>query len=141
MPFGAFAGVHAVQHAAQQIVVVLVAIGLEIEILRHFGEPLVADMFDIFLHELIVFAPCDPGRAHRRLLGAGRDLMGVEVMQAKLIDQRLLDLLMQDEKAIGVDLAAAEIEEFRHMTVDIDRLAVDAVAGEIGNIVACGRVS
>ena len=62
--------------------------------------------------------------------------MGVEVMQAELIDQRLLDLLVQDEKAIGVDLAAAEFEELRHVTVDIDRLAVEAVAGEVGNIVA-----
>src|ERR1700692_4835400 len=62
--------------------------------------------------------------------------MGVEVVQAELVDQCLLDLLMQDEKAIGVDLAAAEFEELRHVTVDVDRLAVEAVAGEIGNIVA-----
>ena len=37
--------------------------------------------------------------------------MGMKVMQAELVDQRLLDLLVQDEIAIGVDLAAAEFEE------------------------------
>src|SRR5580698_6875750 len=138
--FRRLSGVRAVQHAAQQIVVVLVAIGFEIEIFRYFGEPLVTDVFDVFLHERVVFAPRDPGRAYRRLLGARGDLMGMKVMQAELIDQRLLDLLMQDEKAIGVDLAAAEFEELRHVTIDIDRLAVEAVAGEVGNIVAAVEI-
>ena len=31
------------QHAPQQVVIVLVAIGLEVEIFRHLGEALVAD--------------------------------------------------------------------------------------------------
>ena len=47
--FRSFPGVHTVQHAAQQIVVVLVAIGFEIGILRHFGEPHVADVLDVFI--------------------------------------------------------------------------------------------
>ena len=95
--------VDAGEHAPQQIVIVLVAIGLGIEIVRHFGQPLVADALDVFLHETVIVAPGDAGGAHRRLLGAGRDLMGVQIMQAELVDQRLLDLFVQDEKAVGLD--------------------------------------
>jgi len=57
------------QHALDQIVVVLVPIGLEVEIGRHLGQPLVADVLDIFLHEPVVVVPADAGGAHRRLLG------------------------------------------------------------------------
>ena len=64
---------------------------------------------DVFLHEAVVVAPGDAGRAHGRLLGARRDLMGMQVMQAELVDQRLLHLLMEDEEAVGVDGAARDI--------------------------------
>src|SRR5207249_12099027 len=36
----------------------------------------------------------------------------------ELIDQRLLHLLVQDEKAVGVDLAALVLEPFRHVAID-----------------------
>jgi hypothetical protein len=61
--------------------------------------------------------------------------MGVQVMQSELIDQRLLDFLVQDKKTIGVDRAPAELEVPRHMAVDVDGLAVEAVAREIGDVV------
>jgi hypothetical protein len=56
-------GVHTVKHAEKQIVVLFVAVGFEIEILRHLGQTLVANQFDIFLHETIVVAPGDAGGA------------------------------------------------------------------------------
>src|SRR6266542_4384311 len=68
-------------------------------------------------------------------LGAARDLVGMEIMQVQLIDQRLLDLLVQDEEGIGLDLAALIAKRFRHVPVDVDRLAIPAVAGEVRNIV------
>src|SRR5208282_946673 len=129
------AGASTGQHATQQIVIVLVAIGLQVEILRHFGEALVTDAFDVSLHESIVVVPRDAGRAYGCLLGTRGNLMGVKIVQPELVDQRLLNLLMQDEVAIGVDRAPVEFEGLRHMTVDIDRLAVQAVAREIGNVV------
>ena len=61
--------------------------------------------------------------------------MGVKVMQPELIDQRLFHLLVKNEKAVGVDRAPLEFERSRHMPVDVDGLAVLAVAGEIGNVV------
>jgi len=66
---------------------------------------------------------------------AGRNLMRMKIVQAELIDQRLLDFFMQDEKTVGLDAAAAIFEGARHVSVDIDGLAVQAVAGEIRNIV------
>ena len=98
-------------------------------------EPLIADLLDVLLHEAIVVAPADAGGADRRLLGPGGDLMSMQVMQVELIDQRLLDLLMQDEKAVGVDLAPAEFHRLGHVPIDIDRLSVLAVAGQIGDVV------
>jgi len=47
------------EHAAQQIVVVLVAVRLRIKILWELGEPLVADALDVLLHEPIVVVPVD----------------------------------------------------------------------------------
>jgi hypothetical protein len=63
------------QHTLYEVVVVLVTIGLEVEIGGQFGQPLVADALDVFLHEAVVVAPADAGRTHRSLLGAGGDLM------------------------------------------------------------------
>ena len=122
-------------HAAQQIGVVLVAIGLEIEIGGQLGQPLVAHLFDVLLHETIVSAPRNSVGAHGRLLGARRDLMGVLVMEIEMVDQRLLDLLVQQQIAVDRDVAAAVAEGRRQMAIDIDALAVAAVAGEIGNVV------
>src|SRR5690349_15364518 len=61
--------------------------------------------------------------------------MGVQIVQAKLIDQRLLHLLVQDEVAVGVDVAAAIAHRLRHVPVDVDDLAIAAVAREIWNVV------
>ena len=83
-----------IEHAPQQIVVVLVAVRFGIEILRQLGKPLVADTLDVLLHEPVVVAPVDAGGEHSRMLGAGGDLMSVKVMQPELIDQRLFHLLM-----------------------------------------------
>src|SRR5580658_5167303 len=61
--------------------------------------------------------------------------MGVLIMEVELIDQRLLDFFMQQEIAVDLNLAALVEEAARQMTVDIDPLAVGAVAREIGNVV------
>ena len=41
-----------------------------------------------------------------RLLRSRGDLMGVQIVEIQLIDQRLLDFLMQQQEPVGVDLAA-----------------------------------
>jgi len=89
----------------------------------------------VFLHEAVVIAPPDAGRTHRSLLGTGGDLMGMQIVQVELLDQRLLHLFMQDQVTIGIDIAAVITERRRHVTIDIDGLAVLAVAGEVGNVV------
>src|SRR5580704_16584115 len=61
--------------------------------------------------------------------------MRMQIMQAELIDERLLDFFMENEEAVGVDGTAAKLEELWHVAVDVNGLAVEAVAGEIGNIV------
>ncbi len=132
---GRLATRNAVEHALHQLVIVLVAVGLEVEVGGHLGEPLVADMLDVLLHEGVVVAPADAGGADGGLLGAGRDLVCVQIVQVELIDQGLLDLLVQDEVAVGVHLAPRILKGGGHVAVDVDRLAVPAVAGEIGNVV------
>src|SRR5262249_18100763 len=69
-------------------------------------------------------------------LRAERDLMGVQIMEPKLVEERLLDDLMGREKAVGEDAASVENEGFRHVPVDIDRAPVPAVASEIGDVVS-----
>jgi hypothetical protein len=59
----------------------------------------------------------------------------MQIMQPKLIDQCLLDLLVQDKKTVGVDGAAFEFERCRHVAIDVDRLTVEAIAGKIRNVV------
>src|SRR6266403_1681643 len=69
-------------HPAQQVEIMLVAIGFGIEIGRHIRQALVAGALDVFLHEPVIGPPRYAGGAHRRLLGASRDLVGMQVMQA-----------------------------------------------------------
>jgi len=59
----------------------------------------------------------------------------MKVMQAKLVDQGLFDFLVHDQVAVDLDLAALVGHRARQMPVDIDRLAVDAVAGEVRYVV------
>jgi len=55
-------------------------------------------------------------------------------VQVELIDKRLLDLLVQDQEAVGVDLASAKFHGARHVAVDVDGFAVIAVAREIRDV-------
>src|SRR5436190_22222824 len=121
---GRDAALDAIEHALHQVVVVLVAIGLQIEVGGHFPQPLVADVLDVLLHEAVVVAPADAGGAHRRLLGPRGDLVGMQIVQIELIDQRLLHLLVQDQIAVGVDLAAVVLHRLWHVAVDVNGLAV-----------------
>jgi len=61
-------------------------------------------------------------------------LVGVQIVQPKLVDQRLLDFFVKYQEPIGIDLAAAVLHRARHMTVDVDRFAVVAVARQIGHV-------
>ena len=91
-----------------QVEVVLVAVRLDVEICRNFLEPFVAVAFDVLLHESVIGAPRDPCGTYGSLLGAGRDLVSVKVVQAEPVNQRLLDCLMQQQKAIGLNDASTE---------------------------------
>jgi hypothetical protein len=89
---------------------VLVAVGLLVEVRRHAREPLIAEVLHVFLHETVVVAPIDAGRAHGGLFGPRRDLMRVQIMQVESIDQRLFHFLVEDEKPVGLNHAAAKSE-------------------------------
>ena len=123
------------RHPLEKIVVVLVPVRFAIEVSGNFGQPFIADDFDVFLHEVVIVAPTDPGRAYRRLFGPRGDLMRMQIVQAELIDQRLFDFLVEDEKPVGFDDTPVEFERLRHVPIDIDYLAVEAVARQIGNVV------
>ena len=61
--------------------------------------------------------------------------MRVQIVQVELVDQGLFHLLVQDEKAVGLDRAPTHFERARHVTVNVDGLTILAVAGEIWNVV------
>jgi ABC-type uncharacterized transport system ATPase subunit len=61
--------------------------------------------------------------------------MGVQIVQVETVDQGLLHLFVQDQVTVGVDISAVITERRRHVTVDIDGLAVLAVAGEVRDVV------
>ena len=113
----------------------LVTIGLSVEVTGYLAKAFIADAFDALLHETIVITPFEASSAHGCLFGTRRNLVGMQIMQPKLIDQRLLDLFVQDKKTVGVDRAAFEFERCRHVAIDVDRLTVEAIAGKIRNVV------
>ncbi len=115
--------------------------GLSVEIVGNFGQPLVADALDVFLHETVVVAPFDPGGAHRGLLGARRDLMRVQIVQTELVDQRLFDFFVQDEKAVGVDGAAAKFERFAACADRYRSSCRPGCSRRDRECRACGRIS
>jgi hypothetical protein len=80
---------------------VVVAIGFQIKVSRHFLQALTTNGLDVFLHEAVVVAPEDVVGADQRLFGAGGDLVGMQVVQAELVDQGFLDFLVHDEVAGG----------------------------------------
>jgi len=120
---------------------VLVAIGLSVEVTGYLAKAFIADAFDKFLHEPVVVAPFEASSAHGYLFGTRRNLVGMQIVQPELIDQCLLDLLVQDKKTVGVNLAAFEFERCRHVAIDVDRLTVEAIAGKIRNVVLAFRGS
>jgi hypothetical protein len=119
-------------HTPEQVQVVLVAVRFGVKVGRHLCETLAGVALHVLLHKSVIGAPGNAGGAYSCLLRPCRNLMGMQIMQTKLIDQRLLDLLVEDKKAVRLDHAAAELERFWHVPVDVNRPAIQTVAGEIG---------
>ncbi len=113
----------------------LVAIRLQIKVFRHFLQAFITDVLDVLLHEAIVVAPKDSVGANGGFLGPSGDLVGMQVVQAELVDQGFFDLLMHDQIAVDLDLAALVRHHARQVPVDIDGLAIDAVAGQVRDVV------
>jgi hypothetical protein len=125
----------AMRYPAQERVIVFVLIRLEIEVTRDPGQRFIPDPFDEFPHKAVIGLPSHSRRPYRGLFGACRNLVRMQVAQAELIYQGLFDRLMQNEEAIGIDPAGAKCERPRHMPIDVDRIAIAAISGEIRNVV------
>jgi hypothetical protein len=119
------------RHPAQELVIAFILVGLEVEIAGDLTHALIADPFHMRPHEPVVCLPGHSRGTHGRLLGSRRDLVRMEIAQAEVIHQCLFHRLMQYEKAIDLDLAPPKPEQLRHVPIDVDRLAILAVAGEI----------
>ena len=52
-----------------------------------------------------------------------------------MVDQRLLNFLMQDEKPVSIYLLLLVLERPGHVTINVDRSAVLALAGEVRDVV------
>ena len=60
----------------------------------------------------------------------------MQIMQSKLVEERLFDHLMGDQEAVGAHPSFADEKRARHVSINEHRAAVAAVAGEIRNVVA-----
>ncbi len=131
-PARAFGGLH----AQDQVLVVLIPVGLQIQIRGHSGQPLITDVLDVALHETVIGAPQDTVSTHRGFFRPRRYLMGVEIMQVELINKCFFHRFVQDQVAVDCDLATLVVENLRQVAIDINRPAIQAVAGQIGDVVA-----
>jgi hypothetical protein len=64
-----------------------------------------------------------------------RVLVGMQVVEAQLIEERLLDDLMHEEKGRHPYCLGPGTKCAREMAVDEHRAAVRAVTGDIGNVI------
>jgi hypothetical protein len=83
-------------HPAQETVIVFVLIRLKIEITRDPAQGFISDRFDKFPHKAVIGLPSYSRSPYRRLFGACRNLVRVQVAQADVIYQCLFDRLMQN---------------------------------------------
>src|SRR4051812_508688 len=67
--------------------------------------------------------------------------MGMQIMQLQLIEQSLFDDFMCQKEGFDTYIPPLPIEGAREMTVDEDRLAIDAIARDVGNIILAVRDS
>src|ERR1051326_4976829 len=119
---------------SQQGKILQVAVRGEVEIARDLLQFFLLDRLLVPLHESLVGPPRDAGGLYRGPLRADRDLMRVQIGQAKLVQKRLLHDLVGDQIRRHVNAGSPGAERPRKMAIYIDRPPVLAVAGDVGNI-------
>src|ERR1700680_4636207 len=98
-PYGSSSARALLPHQAlQQAEILFVAIWREVQRCGNARELFLFDFLLVLLHEALISPPGYSGGFHRVALGANRNLVGVQIVQAQLIEERLLDYLVHEEK-------------------------------------------
>jgi hypothetical protein len=82
----------------QKAEVLFIAVGREIEIAGNAGELLFVNRLFVPLHKGLIGSPGDPRSLDRVSFRPYRNLMGMEVMEAKLVQQRFLNNLVREQE-------------------------------------------
>ena len=114
----------------------LITIRFLVEVTRNAFQSFIPYLLDVLLHSAVVGAPLDSIGTDSGFLSPQRYLVGMLVVEIELVDQGLLDCLVKHEVTICLNHEITELERRRKMTVDIDRPSIQAITGEVGNIMA-----
>src|SRR5215211_4719732 len=121
---------------SQELEILLVAVGRQIEVGGNPRERLALDLLLVRLGEPLIRGPRNARGFHRGLLAADRDLMRMQIVRAELVQERLLDDLMGEEEGRDIDALGPGAERTRKVAVDVDSTCIHAVAGNVRDIVA-----
>src|SRR6267142_6237198 len=89
----------------------------------------------MLFHEALIRPPRNASGLNGVPFGAERDLVRMQVMKPQLIKQGFLDDFVREQKRLDGNCFHRPAKRAREMSVDEDRMAVDTVAGNIGDIV------
>src|SRR6202023_3870735 len=106
--------------ALQQAEILFVAIWPEVQRCGNARELFLFDLLLVLLHEALISPPGYSGGFHRVAFGANRNLVGMQVMEAQLVEERLLDDLMHEEKLRHPARLGPGTKCAREMAVDED---------------------
>jgi hypothetical protein len=120
----------------KKIELFFVAVRRQVEIFRNFLEPLRFDDLLVSFDEPLVRVPGNASALHGRPLRPRCNLVGMEIVQSKLVEECFFNNLMREKEWLDTHSSRPGAERARQMSVDEDRLRIDAVAGHIGDIMA-----
>ena len=87
----------------QKAEILLIAVGREIEVAGNANKPLFFNRLFMLFHERLIGPPRDASRLDRVSFRPYRDLMGMEIVKAKLVEQRLFDNLVREQERFDPD--------------------------------------
>ena len=89
----------------------------------------------VLFHERLIGPPRDTSRLDRVTLRPNRNLMGMKIVEPQFVKERLFDNLVREQKRFDPDRFQQPANGSRKMTVDKNGFAIDAVSGNVGDII------
>ena len=102
-------------HSLQQLKILFIAIRPEVQGRRYALYPFVFYGLFIFFDEALIESPGGSRGLDRVTLGTLRNLVGVKIMEAQLVEQRLLDDFMRQQEGLDPIPTTQKAERFRQI--------------------------